>query len=532
MTFRQKMNDSVTALRRARKLSPVLIFALIFAVLILLHLPLLSLPYHWDEGGYFVPAARDILLTFDFIPKSTLTNAHPPLVMAYLALCWKLFGYIPEVTRVAMLAVASFALLGIFSLARRVANHAVAVATVICTALYPVFFTQSSLAHLDMTAAAFTIWGLLLYLPARATTARLRSGTANEAALKTPGVRWVGCLIMFALAGLAKETAVLTPLALLGWELFCWWRGRKRATTPAYCLAPRHHVGWSFTLLLALLPLALWFFYHYERTGYVFGNPEYFRYNVAATMNASRILQTGIQRIWQATTYMNLFLLTGAAALALISRPLLDADEQRKRIEIPTQLVFALIIVVYVLAFSFVGGAVLARYMLPVIPLVILICVSTLWRRVRFWRLVIGIVCAGFVLALLINPPHPFAWEDNLAYRDFVLTQRNAAQFLSAHYPRARVLTTWPGSDELRSPELGYTDKPLAVVSIEQFSSAEIQKALSEKRQFDVAFIFSSNHADDLSPETVAQLLGGQIVYREERRGRWAVIIEINSGGQ
>ena len=68
MTFRLKMNNSATALRRARKLSPVLIFALIFAVLILLHLPLLSLPYHWDEGGYFVPAAHDILLTFDFIP--------------------------------------------------------------------------------------------------------------------------------------------------------------------------------------------------------------------------------------------------------------------------------------------------------------------------------------------------------------------------------------------------------------------------------------------------------------------------------
>ena len=32
---------------------------------------------------------------------------------------------------------------------------------------------------------------------------------------------------------------------------------------------------------------------------------------------------------------------------------------------------------------ALVGGAELARYMLPVVPLVILVCVSTLWRRVR-----------------------------------------------------------------------------------------------------------------------------------------------------
>ena len=38
------------------------LFALIFAVLLLLHAPLLSLPYFWDEAGYFVPAARDLLL--------------------------------------------------------------------------------------------------------------------------------------------------------------------------------------------------------------------------------------------------------------------------------------------------------------------------------------------------------------------------------------------------------------------------------------------------------------------------------------
>ena len=61
---------------------PALAFAVIFVFIFLLHIPLLQLPYFWDEAGYYVPAARDILLTGSLIPHSTVSNAHPPLVMA------------------------------------------------------------------------------------------------------------------------------------------------------------------------------------------------------------------------------------------------------------------------------------------------------------------------------------------------------------------------------------------------------------------------------------------------------------------
>src|SRR5271163_1253430 len=101
---------------------PALVFAVVFVLIFLLHLPLLNLPYFWDEGGYYVPAARDLLLTGSLIPHSTVSNAHPPLVMAWLALWWKVVGFAPLVTRTAMLVLAAFALLGVFRLAERVAN--------------------------------------------------------------------------------------------------------------------------------------------------------------------------------------------------------------------------------------------------------------------------------------------------------------------------------------------------------------------------------------------------------------------------
>src|SRR5208282_6071315 len=124
-----------------------LLFALFFAGLMLLHAPLLRLPYFWDEAGYYVPAARDLFLTGTLIPHSTISNAHPPLVMAWLALAWHVAGYSPLVTRTAMLALSAFSLLGLFRLARVAANVTVACATTALVALYPVYFTQSSLAQ-------------------------------------------------------------------------------------------------------------------------------------------------------------------------------------------------------------------------------------------------------------------------------------------------------------------------------------------------------------------------------------------------
>ena len=76
----------------SRASNPALVFVAIFAAIFLLHAPLLQLPYFWDEAGYYVAAARDLLLTGSLIPHTTVSNAHPPLVMAWVALWWKVRG--------------------------------------------------------------------------------------------------------------------------------------------------------------------------------------------------------------------------------------------------------------------------------------------------------------------------------------------------------------------------------------------------------------------------------------------------------
>ena len=502
-----------------------LVFVLIFACILLLHVRLLRLPYFWDEAGYYVPAARDLLLTGSVIPHSTPSNAHPPLVMAFLAGSWRIAGYSPRVTRTAMLLVAAFALLGVFRLARRVANFQVAIAATVCTALYPVFFAQSSMAHVDLAAAGLTLWGLDAYL----------------------AERWRLSALWLSLAVLAKETALLAPLTLLVWDavsprldrVFDWPISLHEGRQPA-----------AASLLAPLAVLCLWYAYHYSRTGYIFGNPGFFRYNVLSTMSALRFVIALGMRAWQAFGYMHLWVLMLLTGWAMMRPALRDGEVERPRIDVRRQCLFGVLTLAYVVAMAVVGGAVLARYMLTVVPLVIIVAVSTLWRRILRWPLLMAAACAAFVAALFLNPPYGFSPEDNLAYRDYVLMHEDAESFLEARYPGARVLTAWPASDEITRPYLGYVTLPFRVLRIEDFTADELMGAAQERGRFDVALVFSTKYEPvrpllrhwrpwesikarffgyhrDLPPNIAAQLLGGRVVFTETSTGQWVAVIEL-----
>jgi hypothetical protein len=518
------------------------VFAIIFAFIFLLHAPLLRLPYFWDEAGYYAPAARDILLSGSLIPHTTISNAHPPLVLCWLAMWWKLAGYDPLVTRSAMLVVAAFSLLGVFRLAEGVANQQVAVASTLCTALYPVFFAQSSMAHVDLAAAGFTIWGLCAYLEDRVFLFAL----------------W------FSLAALSKETAILAPMSLVAWRIL---RraflhrfeglnsdaGREQPVRESGTRTASPSARLLMGLLIPLLPLIAWYAFHYSRTGYVFGNPEFFRYNVAATLNPARFLLALGLRLWQAFGYLHLWVLTLAMLLAMFLPALDDDGMQRERIAIPVQMAFLAVVASYVVALSLIGGAVLARYLLPVIPLVIILAVSTLRRRVRMWPAVVGVILLAFVAAWFWNPPYGFSPEDNLAYRDYIQLHEDGETFLEARYPMARVLTAWPASDELTRPWLGYVTRPMRVVRIEDFSVDEIFSAADFRANFGVALVFSTKYEParellghskrweelktkyfgfhrDLPPAAVARILGGRIVFAEARKGQWVAVVEMERG--
>jgi hypothetical protein len=503
-----------------------MIFPVIFAALYLTHIALLRLPYYWDEAGYYIPAAWDFFRTGSLIPVSTLTNAHPPLPGIYLALWWKASGFLPEVTREAVLMVAALALLGVWRLAALlVCAPSVAFWTALLTGLYPVWFAQSSLAHADIFAAACSIWGMVYALPER-------------------GRRPVAAALWFSAAALCKETSIAIPLTLAGMTLY---DSLRHAPSARYRLW--REAAW---LTVPLLPLAGWYGYHYAKTGFLFGNPQFFRYNVQSTLAPVRILAAFGHRVFQLTMHMNLFVPVFIALAALLLEPRPDADgHERSNLSPFARRRVCLLLLVNAVLFSCLGGALLTRYLLPMYPLVLLLAVTSLYRRVLYWQAVALLAAAAFIAGLFLNPPYGFAPEDNLAYARVVRMDMDAIAQLNRLYQGAPVLTAWPVSDQLTRPELGYVREPWNVCRIEDFTPGQIDIAAQEPEKYSAAIVFSTKYDPplqlfslgsgeealneryfglhhDLPPETIAQRLGGTMVWKEENQGMWIALIRFN----
>jgi 4-amino-4-deoxy-L-arabinose transferase-like glycosyltransferase len=554
---------SLTTPRLNAPLPAWIVFPGLFAALCVTHLTLLRLPYYWDEAGYYIPAAWDFFRTGSLIPITTPTNAHPPLPSIYLALCWELFGFHPVVTRLAVLLVASLGLTAVWRMALRLTGvPAVALWTVALSALYPIWFAQSTLAHADIFAAACTLWGLAYILPARN--------------LETPGKPWAAALF-FALAALSKETAIAIPLTLAVVSLV----ESLRASGGSSIRLVRE-TAW---LSSCVLPLAAWYVFHYCKTGFLFGNPEFFRYNAQANLSLPRFLAAFEHRIIHLTAHMNLFIPVGLAiaALLLSPRPVSQTGlpersaAESKDLRLLLSLLFPtsnqsdqlnnanarptlyppalrrifLLLLVNAVLFSILGGALLTRYLLPMYPLILLLAVTTFYRRVPYWHALAAFSAAAFIAGIFINPLYGFAPEDNLTYARVIRLHQAGIRQLDARYPGSTVLSAWPLSDELSRPELGYLTQPYSVYLVPDFTAAGIALAAEEPEKYSAALVFSTKYdphssiftlgarsrADDelyfglhqdLPPEEIARELHGDLVWQQQDHGQWIALIRFN----
>ena len=503
-----------------------MIFPVIFVALYLTHFCLLRLPYYWDEAGYYIPAAWDFFRTGSLIPTTTLSNAHPPLPSIYLAIWWKLSGFFPEVTREGVLIVASFGLLAVWRLAQRISGSgAVAFWTVLLTAIYPVWFAQSTLAQADIFAAAFGLWGLVYSLPDR-----------NR--------RPVLAAAYFTAAVLSKETAIAVPatLALVAVvEAF-------RSNEPDRARLAEE-AAW---LLSCALPLIAWYTWHYTKTGFVFGNPAFLRYNAEANLSPIRFFAAFGHRLLHLFAHMNMFVPVLLTIAALMLNPRLDrTGREKSRISNSALSRIFFVLLANAVFFSLLGGALLTRYLLPMYPLVLLVAVTTFARRVRWWPSLAVLSAAAFVAGIFINPPYRFAPEDNLEYARVIRLHIAGIAQLNKRFPGSTVLSAWPVTDELSKPELGYVKAPYQVYRLENFSEEQIERAADDPSGYSSALAFSTKYDPswplltlgprgqalderyfglhyDLPPEAIALRLHGSLEWKREDHNQWVALLRFN----
>jgi len=418
------------------------------AVLVLaLHLPYLRLPFHWDEMGQFVPAALDLYRDGAWIPHSTIPNVHPPGISAVVAGVWRFFGYSIPAARLTMLAIASCGVLFSFLLAIRLARGtagAPAFAAVLFLLASPLFYTQSMMVQLDMPAMTLTALALLLFLDQR----------------------YAWCAVVSTALVLVKETSVTTPLVFAVW---LWLREAKFRREACYFLAP---------------PIALgaWLVMLHRSTGYWLGNAEFGEYNLAESLTAWHIGGAILVRLW------TLFIANGhwLGTVALVA----GAQAFRGKDRSAAWTIALWIVLAQVLVVTLLGGAVLDRYLLPVLPvLYAAFAVAASWYPAH-WRWASHTAMVALLLVgWFWNPPGPFSFENNLAMVNFVRLQQDGAEYLEATAPRARIASVWPFTAAISRPEFGYVDQPLHAVEARSFQLASL--ASLNRDDYDVLVVYT-----------------------------------------
>ncbi len=480
---------------RAIRFSAFLLPATFALLVFLAHLPYFGLPYFWDELGQFVPAALDILHDGAWIPHSAVPNAHPPGVMAYLALVWRLAGYSIAATRLSMLALAAAAVgITYFLCGELSRDRAAAILAAVFLLLDPLFYAQSMLAQLDMPAMLFTVLGLLLFLKDR---------HAAAAAACTALV-------------LSKETGALLPLIFF----VALYRDPARSKYAAYYLA-------SFAAL------AVWFFALWHTTGHIFGDTGFTHYNIVYSLNPVRASVALLRRLFYLC--IDDFRWTGSIAILFAWKR--SSIYSTRAWKITWTFIAAHIVLV-----SLLGGAELERYLLPVLPLVYIAMGAAFRIASPRWRTIgVAALAAGLVTGLFLNPPFPFPYENNLALVDFVDLHRTAAQFLEKAYPRATIYSAWPLTQALRNPAFGYVDHAMSAAETSDLHYSTLNAI--DPKPVEVLVLYSRTwepswgvlqwsalreflnrfyeYEREMTPGEVRQHFGLVPVQRWTRRGQW-----------
>jgi 4-amino-4-deoxy-L-arabinose transferase-like glycosyltransferase len=481
----------------SRRGSSLLFFLAFLALMIALHLPLLKFPFHWDELGQFAPASLDLYQDGSLVAHSTLPNVHPPGVMAVVALTWRIFGVSVASARVAMLVVASAGLLFSFLLAIRLCRGAAgapAFAAVLFLMASPIFFSQSEMILLDMPTMTFTALALLLFL----------------------GERYAACAAACTALVLIKETSISTPMVFGAWLLF-----RERKLREAlYFFAPA-------------IALGAWLVLLHHKTGHWLGNEEFARYNVSQSLSFLHIVQGFGGRLHFLFIADGRFI--GTIALFAGFRMLRGRAWR----------IAGLVAVAQIFVVTVFGGALLERYLIPVLPILYAAIAAAASVYPARWRW-----CShAAMLALLIagwfwNPPYPFSYENNLAWTDFVALQKEAANYLEAYAPDKRVASAWPFTGAIKHPYLGYVQRPLASVEIPGLHLDDI--AGFDRNSYDLLVVYEKfwtfegrafdnallrpiiRHYRDYHPQaTEAEIQDGTgliPIRRWDRGGQWIVI--------
>jgi len=408
-------------LKRKKPDVDILIGGLLFLTVFISKINILSLPYHWDElGAYIMPthwlAHGSLLRIIPGLHPPDMFFGHPPALYLSLATIYKLVG---EEIWISHFIVVAFSFLGVYFtylLGSYLCNRMTGILASLFLFFTPIYFAQSGMVTAEPFVTALGVMCVYYFLKER---------------------YWAYMFLGF-LAVLIKETFVAIIVALLIYFYFT--KENKQQI---------HVISLKYTT--PLLALFIFFVIQKIATGMFLPNP-YFN-------SHPFFMITGESFKW--VLYDQNRIILSCAILANFAI--------HKKVTWKKQFtLFLMILLFFIGTYSFIYF--LPRYILSTLPF---FCILGAYSIVSLFKDVkMQLVIAAIVLVFFLEKTHNIgvgfsSFETDMQYVDVVMVSKESCRYIEKTFPERRVLASWPLSQELTEPYLGYVKKSIKISSFD-----------------------------------------------------------------
>ena len=401
------------------------IVAVLAALVFLSKLPVLSVPFYWDEMAWVSQAhwlaQGSLLRALPGLRGASAFFGHTPGLHLALAALAQVFGFSIVLAHLIPVTFAAVGVVFTYLLGRALFDARAGVLAALGLFLSPIYFAQAGMFLGDLPVAALGVASV--YFGVRGWYWRF--------------VACASCMVLL------KETAIAVVVAVLLYRLLTGGSIAERA---------RELVTWSVPLIVVglfaswqKLMTGRWFFiYPQHWTVDLFvPTPAMVRYQLAEITEWLFVDQ-------------GRWVFTAAIALNLIRH-----RAARRRPEL-----WLLALITLLSGYAFAVMYLLPRYLLPALPMVY---VLGAWSLLELFetpaaKATAATVAVVFMIWTLTHQPLVGNAEFNPRYLDVVAVHQEMDAFVAAEHPNARVLTAWPHTQELSQPELGYVRQRVHVV--------------------------------------------------------------------
>jgi len=395
-------------------------------LLVVVKLPTLMLPYHWDEmGAYVTPAKnladsglRNIFIGFSPGPRFF---GHPPLLYTSLALTYKVFGFSVAVSHGYVLFWSFLSIFYTYRLGKVLFNKIGGVLASLFLLFTPLYFSQSGLVLGEMPITALGV--MAVYYAVR--------------------TRILPCVFCSIAAVLMKETAVAIPIAIAIYAIV--FQKKCYGSTPKLLLFG-----------LPVVTLACFYCWQKSVTGQWVANP-YFSSHSMGSLDINNVLSKGV---WVASfTCLHQY---RALWMLLILLHVLIQGKKAWKIE---YVLFGLIGLFIIGAFSVIYFG--QRYILAALPYLAIVSAGAITSilQTRSCQIIIG----AFIIVMSMSVRHEHEcgygnFDYDMQYTDIIAVNQQCCRYLEQKYPDVRIAAFWPIRYHLSQPWQGYVTRPLTVV--------------------------------------------------------------------